>query len=60
MGMKLSKVDLFLLSTNLVALGGLLVLITLRVPSWPSVLLAIGAAGAAAAKLGKAFSSTPA
>ena len=53
--MTLSKLDLFLLSTNLIALGGLVVLIILRSPSVPSVLLAVGALGMAIAKIGKAL-----
>jgi hypothetical protein len=58
--MKLTKLDLFLLSSNFFVLGGLVVLITLRGPTGPSVLLAVGAALTVIAKLGKAFTSTAA
>ena len=53
--MRITKLDLFLLCTNLFVLGGLLVLMALRGPSAPAVLLAIGAAGMAISKLGQAF-----
>ena len=55
-GMRISKLDLFLLCTNLIALGGMGVLIALRGPSGPSVLLAAGAALMVVAKIGKSFS----
>lgn len=55
--MKITKLDLFLLSTNLLVLGGLLVLIILTGPDVPRVLLTIGAAGMAIAKLSKALSA---
>jgi hypothetical protein len=58
--MKLSKLDLGLLSMNLIAVGGLLVLMALRGPSIPAALLAFGAGLSAIAKLGKAFLSTAA
>jgi hypothetical protein len=57
--MRLTKVEMLFLCTNLIALGGLLVLMALRGPSVPAVLLAIGACGAAVAKIGKAMSSAP-
>ena len=53
--MRITKLDFLLLCTNLVALGGIGVLIALRGASGPSVLLAVGAALMAAAKIGKAF-----
>ena len=55
--MKMTKLDLSLLCINLFVLGGLLVLMMLRGPSVPAVLLAIGTAGMAIGKLGKAFAS---
>jgi hypothetical protein len=58
--MNLTKLDLFLLSTNLIVFGGLAVLILLRGPSVPSVLLAAGSGLTAFAKLCKAFTSNPA
>ena len=58
--MKLTKFELFLLSFNFFVLGGLVVLIALRGPTGPSVLLAVGAALAVIAKLGNALLSTPA
>ena len=53
--MKLSKLDLLLLCTNLAALGVTGVLIALRGPSGPTVLVAVGAALMVVAKIGKAF-----
>ena len=57
--MTLTKLDLFMLSFNFFALGGLVVLIALRGATGPSVLLAVGAALVVIARLGKAFTSTP-
>lgn len=51
---------IFWLSTNLIALGGLLVLMALRGPSVPGVLLGLGAGLAAIAKIAKANYSPPA
>jgi hypothetical protein len=51
----MSKLDIALLCSNCLVLGGLMVLMALRGPSVPAVLLAIGAAGMAISKLGKAF-----
>jgi hypothetical protein len=56
--MKMTELDLGLLCVNFFVLGGILVLMTLRGPSVPTVLLAIGAAGVAIGKLGKTFAST--
>ena len=53
--MRITKLDMFLLCTNLIVLGGLIVLMALRGPSVPAVLLAVGAAGMAISKLGQAF-----
>ncbi len=58
--MKLTKLEVVLLCMNLVALGGLLVLMALRGPNGPAILLAIGAAGMATAKIGKMFMGTEA
>ncbi len=55
--MRLTKVELTFLCLNLIVLGGLLVLIALRGPSVPAILLGVGTAGMALAKIGKAFSS---
>lgn len=53
--MRFTKLDLLLLSTNLIALGGLIVLMALRGPSGPTILLTVGALLAAVAKLGRAI-----
>jgi hypothetical protein len=53
--MNLTKLDFAILCSNLFALGGIIVLIALRGPSGPAVLLAIGAGGMSAAKIGKAI-----
>jgi hypothetical protein len=55
--MNITKFDLSLLCLNLFVLGGLVVLMALRGPSVPAVLLAIGAAGMAIGRAGKAFAS---
>ena len=52
--MRFTKLDLFLLSTNLIVLGGLIVLMALRGPSGPTILLTVGASLAAIAKIGGA------
>ena len=52
---RFSTFDLTLLLINVLALGAVLVLIAVRGPSVPLVLLAIGAAGMAIGKLGRAF-----
>ena len=51
----MTKLDITLLSSNCLVLGALLVLMALRGPSVPAVLLAIGAAGMAVSKLGQAY-----
>jgi hypothetical protein len=56
-GMTMTKLDLGLLCVNLFALGGIIVLMMLRGPSAPAVLLTVGAAGMAISRLGKAFAS---
>jgi hypothetical protein len=53
--MNIAKTELGLLCLNLVVLGGILVLIALRGPSIPAVLLAVGSAGGAIAKVSKAL-----
>jgi hypothetical protein len=55
--MNLTRLELFLLCTNLMVLGGLGVLMLIRGPSVPVVLLALGALGMSVAKIGKAMSS---
>ena len=57
--MNLTKLDLALLCTNLLVLGALIVLMLLRGPSGPTVLLAMGAFGMSVAKIGKAISTAP-
>jgi hypothetical protein len=51
--MYLSKVELAFLGLNLFVLGALFVLMALRGPSVPAILLAVGTAGMALAKIGK-------
>jgi hypothetical protein len=53
--MNITKVELTLLCTNLIVMGGVLTLMALRGPSVPGILLAIGAAGMAVAKISKAL-----
>jgi hypothetical protein len=53
--MNLTKVGLFLLCVNCFVLGGLVVLILLRGPSVPTILLALGAAGMAIGSIGRAL-----
>jgi hypothetical protein len=55
--MKLTNVGLALLCLNLIVLGGLLVLIALRGPSVPAILLAVGTAGMAVAKIRRALTA---
>jgi hypothetical protein len=55
--MNLTKLDLTLLCVNLVVFGGIVVLMALRGPNGPTVLLALGAAGMAIAKVGRALKS---
>ena len=55
--MNITRVALAFLCLNLIVLGGIMVLMALRGPSVPAVLLAIGAAGMAVAKIGKAVSA---
>lgn len=50
---KLTKLDLIFLSTNLIAVGAMVILIVIRGPSIPGILLGIGAAGLALRKLAK-------
>ena len=57
--MHLTKLDFVLLCTNLIVFGGLLVLMVLRGPSGPTILLTVGSAGMAVAKIGGAFRSKP-
>src|SRR5687767_13210641 len=51
----ISTSDAAWLLINVLVLGGLLVLIAIRGPSVPAVLLAVGAAGMAIGKIGRAF-----
>ena len=55
--MKITKLDLALLSVNLFVLGGLVVLMTIRGASAPLLLLMVGTAGMTIGKLGRAFAS---
>jgi hypothetical protein len=55
--MKLTKLELILLSVNLFVLGGLVVLMTLRGPSTASVLLLVGTLGIAIGKIGRAWTA---
>jgi hypothetical protein len=55
-GMKITKLELGFLCLNLIVLGGALVLMLLRGPNTPLVLLTIGTLGMAIAKIGKAYS----
>lgn len=55
--MHLTTLELALLCTNLLVLGGLIVLMLLRGPSGPAALLAIGAFLASVAIIGKAMKS---
>ena len=52
--MRFTTLDLLLLSTNLIALGGLIVLMALRGPSGPTIMLTVGALLTAVAKVGRA------
>ena len=58
--MNLTKLDLTILCSNLIALGGLIVLMELRGPRVPAVVLAVGAGGMSIAKIGKALVQKPA
>jgi hypothetical protein len=53
--LRLSTLDLALLLVNVLALGGLLVLMAVRGADVPVVLLAVGAGGMAIGKLGRAL-----
>jgi hypothetical protein len=54
-GMRITKLDLFLLCTNLTGFGAAMALLAIRGPSGPIVLLAIGSSLMAVAKIGKAL-----
>jgi hypothetical protein len=57
--MNLTKMEFGFLCLNVFIFGGLVVLIALRGPSVPAILLAVGAAGMAVAKIVKALGSKP-
>ena len=57
--MKTNRLDIGLLFVNVFCLGGLVVLMALRGPSVPAVLLAIGAAGMAVGRIGRLWPSIP-